>query len=212
MDDALLVHVVDRVAHPAKQLDPLLDAQASAITEVRQPRTLNQLHGEVWRTVGGVARFVDLSDAGMAEPRQCLALGVEAGADTGVMQTLADDLQRHPPLDGLGLKRQVDDAHAALAQDFQDVVRADAAWQLGVAAGNEVGVGRAAGRNSAGKLGGDRRVGIVSLQRATFVALIVETGCLRRFRWGVRRRIGWLHDRPLTGWRTGRCRSSRDSA
>jgi len=65
-------------------------------------------------------------DVGMVHNRQGLALGLEAGDHLLRVHTELDDLQRHPPADGLLLLGEVDNGEAALADLLQDLVVAEA--------------------------------------------------------------------------------------
>ncbi len=67
-----------------------------------------------------------LGDVGVVHHRQCLALGLEAGDHLLGVHPELDDLQGHPPADGLLLLGQVDDGESALADLLQDLVVADA--------------------------------------------------------------------------------------
>ncbi len=61
----------------------------------------------------------------MVHHRQGLPLGLEAGDHLPGVHARLDDLQRHPPLDRLGLLGHVDDAHAPFADLLQQLVGAD---------------------------------------------------------------------------------------
>ena len=61
----------------------------------------------------------------MVHQRQRLPLGFEAGDHLPRVHAGLDDLERHLPLDRLGLLGHEDDAHAAFADLLQQLVRAD---------------------------------------------------------------------------------------
>jgi hypothetical protein len=61
----------------------------------------------------------------MIHQRQGLPLGLEPSDDLFAVHPRFDDLQRHHAAHGLGLLGHVDDAHAALSDDLEQLVRAD---------------------------------------------------------------------------------------
>ena len=61
----------------------------------------------------------------MVHQGQRLPLGFEAGDDLARIHAGLDDLERHQPLDRLGLLGHVDRAHAAFADLLRGACRAD---------------------------------------------------------------------------------------
>ncbi len=100
------------------------------------------------------ARLEDVGDAGVLEQPERLGLVSEAGERLQARDARSQDLQRTRPLRA-GLLGEVDDPEAALAQDADQPVRADAAGaRLGRAFGAcGPGVGQ-------GRLGVDIRIGV----------------------------------------------------
>ena len=76
-----------------------------------------------WPAVGGAA-VVDAGDVGVVHQGQRLPLGVEPGQHRPRVHAGLDQLERHLPLDRLGLLGPVDGAHAPLAEDFEQRVPA----------------------------------------------------------------------------------------
>jgi hypothetical protein len=74
----------------------------------------------------GGAGVEDAGDVLMVHQRQRLPFGLEASDDLGRVHAGLDDLQRHLAADRLFLLGHEDDAHAALADLLQQLVRADA--------------------------------------------------------------------------------------
>ena len=90
VDDALVVGVLHRVAHPRHQLDAGGEVEAVTVGVLVQGQAADELHGEERLAVVGEAGLVDLGDAGVVQPGQDLGLvgealeqgaGGQAGAD-----------------------------------------------------------------------------------------------------------------------------------
>ena len=123
-----------------------VEAVAAGVLVQRQ--AADELHGEERLAVLGHAGLVDLGDAGVVQPAEDLGLVGEALEQRGRGEAGADDLEG----DGaarvvlLGL---VDGAHAALAEQAQDAVAADARRQrrarAAAATGSRAGVASARG-------------------------------------------------------------------
>ena len=86
---------------------------------------LDQLHHEVGPAGVGGAGLEHLGDVGVVHHRQRLPLGLEAGDHLPRVHARLDDLERHPAADGAELLGHEHDAHAPLADLFQQLVRAD---------------------------------------------------------------------------------------
>ena len=82
----------------------------------------------------------------MVHHRQRLPLGLEAGDHLPRVHARLDDLQRHPPLDRLGLLGHVDHAHAPFADLLQQLVGAD--FRAGFLGNRAIAVGTVALRVS----------------------------------------------------------------
>ena len=126
VDDALLVRVLHGLAHLDEELHPLPGVEPLPVGVVGDGHAADQLHHEVRPPAFRHPRVVDAGDAGVVHEGEGLALGVEAGQHLLRLHAELDDLEGHPPRDGLGLLRVIDDAHAPLAQDLQEAVGADA--------------------------------------------------------------------------------------
>ena len=88
---------------------------------VREGTAVDVLHDDVRRAVV-LARVVDLDDVGVGEPGGEARLTDEAVAEDRVVGEVAGEhLDRHRPLE-LVVPREVDDGHAAAAEDVCDAV------------------------------------------------------------------------------------------
>ena len=85
---------------------------------------LDQLHHEERLAGLGGAAVVDAGDVGVVHQGQRLPLGVEPGQHRARVHADLDQLERHLPLDRLGLLGPVDGAHPPLAEDFEQRVPA----------------------------------------------------------------------------------------
>jgi len=83
------------------------------------------LHPSTFILDSGGSAVQHLGDVGVVHHRQGLALGLEAGDDLPGIHPRLDDLERHFAAHRPGLLGDVDDAHAPLADLFQQRVRAD---------------------------------------------------------------------------------------
>ncbi len=95
------------------------------VAVLRDRNALDQFHHEVGPAAVGGARIEHLGDVGVVHHGQGLALGLETSDHLPGVHARLDDLQRHPPLDRLGLLGHVDHAHAAFADLLQQLVRTD---------------------------------------------------------------------------------------
>ena len=87
------------------------------VAVVGDRHALDQLHDEERLAGRGGAAVVDAGDVRVVHQRQRLPLGVEPGQDGPRVHADLDQLQRHLPLDRLGLLGPVDGAHPSLAED-----------------------------------------------------------------------------------------------
>ena len=125
VDDALLVRVLDGVAHLPKEVQALSSAELFVVAELRYGRALDQFHHEVGSAGVGSAGVVYLGDPRVVHQGQGLSLGFKAGDDLPRVHAELDDLERHPALDRLALLGQPDDTEAALADLLEQPVPAD---------------------------------------------------------------------------------------
>ena len=126
VDDALVVGVLHRVAHPRQQPSrAAVTSRPLAAGVLVQRQAADELHGEERLAVVGQPGLVDLGDAGVVQPAQDLRLLGEALQQGGRDEAGADHLQG----DGAArvvLLRLVDGPHAALAEQAHNAVVADA--------------------------------------------------------------------------------------
>ena len=78
VDDAPVVGVLHRVAHPRQQLQAAARVEAVPAGVLVQGHAADELHGEVGLAVLAHAGLVDLGDAGVVQPAQDLGLVGEA--------------------------------------------------------------------------------------------------------------------------------------
>ena len=130
MDDAALVRVVDRLADGREEAEPQLELlRRHRRRALRQPLperlAPHQLHGEEVVAVPGVAGLVDGGDVRVLEAAEDLRLAVEhAGVQVVDVVALAHHLEGDAAARVL-LLGLPDDAHAALAEQADDLVLAD---------------------------------------------------------------------------------------
>ena len=125
VDDALVVGVLHRVAHPRHQAHAGAEVEAVAAGVLVQGQAADELHREERLAVVGEAGLVDLRDAGVVQPAQDLGLVGEALEERGRGEAGADDLEGDSAARAV-LLRLVDGAHAALAQQADDGIVGDA--------------------------------------------------------------------------------------
>ena len=77
------------------------------------------------RPLGGFAAVEDFGDVGVIHEGQGLAFGFEAGDDLAGVHAGLDELEGDFAADGLVLLGDVDEAHAAFADLFHELVGAD---------------------------------------------------------------------------------------
>ncbi len=116
MNDALLVRVLNGRTDLHEELEPLHDRQAVLVAVSGDRRARHVLHREERMPVRSRAGIIDGGDRRMLQQGQGLPLGLEAcqhqpGAHAGL-----DDLQRDRAAHGSPLFGEVDESHAALAE------------------------------------------------------------------------------------------------
>jgi hypothetical protein len=85
---------------------------------------LDAFHDDVWRAVLRRAAIEQARDIGMAEPRQSLALTLEAGEEKVRIHAAADQLDRDfSVILPIGALAEVDDAHTASPQFARQCIR-----------------------------------------------------------------------------------------
>ena len=95
------------------------------VAVLRDRNALDQFHHEVRPAGVGHPAVEDLGDVRVVHDGQGLPLGLEAGDDLAGVHPGLQHLQGHLAADRLGLLGQEHDAEPALANLFQQLVRAD---------------------------------------------------------------------------------------
>jgi hypothetical protein len=119
------MRVLHAVAHREEQFQALDGRQPLAVAVAADRLTLDVLHDEVGETARRLAGVEHLGDRRMVHKRQGLTLGLEAGDDLFRVHAGLDQLDRHAAPDRLGLLREPDLAHAALADLLKESVGTD---------------------------------------------------------------------------------------
>ena len=127
MDHPVLVRVIDRFAHRAKQLEPPLDRQPILAAEDVDGQALDILDDEIRAAVLAAAAVEQHRDIRVIQVGQDLTLVQEAPDDGVRIHPALDQLDRDPPvIDPVASLRQVGGAHAAAPQLAEHAVRPDA--------------------------------------------------------------------------------------
>ena len=126
MDDALLVRVLDGVTDLHEQVEPLGGGEMFPVAVVVDADALHQFHHEVGPAILGGAGVQHTGDVRMVHQRQRLPLGLEPGDDLFGVHPQLDDLEGDLAPHRLVLLRHPHAAHAALADELQKFVGADA--------------------------------------------------------------------------------------
>jgi hypothetical protein len=158
VDDPLLVGVLDGLADRHEQLQPLARRQVLLVAEAGDGDAIDQLHDEERPPGVGGAGVEDAGDALVVHEGQGLAFGLEAGDHLGGVHTGLDDLEGDLAADGVLLLGHVDDAHAALADLLEQLVRPDPRAR---ALRRPRRAGRVQGRSGCGVAGGAGHGGAV---------------------------------------------------
>ena len=107
------------------------DRELFAVTEVGDRHAADQFHDEIGPASIGGTGIMDLGDVGMVHHGEGLPLGLEAGNDLPRIHAGLDDLQSHLAAHGIGLQGDIDNAHAAFANLFRELVGTDdRTWRI----------------------------------------------------------------------------------
>ena len=135
MNNPLLVGVLHGLTDRDEQLQTGPHRKPPLVAVRRDRSSLDKLHHEE-RLIGLRGTAVeDACDVGVVHERERLPLGVEPSQHRARVHPDLDQLQRHLPLDRLGLLCAVDGAHATLAENVEE----------GVAAGDDLARDRSTG-------------------------------------------------------------------
>ncbi len=133
VNDALLVGVLDGLAELHEQVQALLDVELVPVAVLGDGHAGDVLHHEVRSAILGRSGVEDLGHTGVVHHGQRLSLGLEPGDDLPGVHAQFDDLEGHAATDRFRLLSQVDHAHPALAEAFENLVPADPLRQTMVA-------------------------------------------------------------------------------
>ena len=109
-----------------EQFEAFADTELLLVAEVGDGHALDQFHDEVGSARGRLAAVEDPGDVGMVHEGQGLAFGLEAGDHLARVHAGLEHLEGHLAAQRLLLLGHEDDAEAALADLFQQLVGADA--------------------------------------------------------------------------------------
>src|ERR1051326_2767339 len=126
MNDGVLVRVLHRLAHRAKQPQPFFYRGFVGAAILGKRHAVDVLHGEPWIAVGERVGVVDARDQGVIQLRQRPLLTEEALAARRRQPGVAEEFDGHPCAEFLALG-QVDYAHAAFSQHMAKPVRSQLA-------------------------------------------------------------------------------------
>jgi hypothetical protein len=116
VDDALLMRVLDGLAHRNEQLDPLPQGQALGVAVLSDRCSVNQLHYEVGPASGSGAGVEYAGNVCVIHDRQRLALALEARDHLFAVHTRLDYLEGNVTANGLDLLRVIDNAHGVFPE------------------------------------------------------------------------------------------------
>ncbi len=119
MDDALLVRVLNGLAHLHKQPQPRLGREPRLIAKLRDAHAAHQFHHKVKPPGLCCAAVEHLGDVRMIHQRQRLSLRLEPCDDRLGIHAELDDLERNAAANRFELFGHVNDAAPALANLFQ---------------------------------------------------------------------------------------------
>ena len=131
VNHALLVGVLDSLAHLPEQREAFFEPETVLVAVVRDRIAAHVLHHEVRTAIIGDPAVVYARDARVLHQRERLALGLEPDDDLRTVHPPLDHLQRHAAAHRLLLLGEVDRAHPAFAENVEDAVGADALGSLG---------------------------------------------------------------------------------
>ena len=110
----LLVGVVDRLAHPHEQPQPVPGGQPAGLAVGGDGAAGDELHGQERPAGRGAAGVEHLGDGRVVHQGQGLPLGLEPGGGGGRLGARPDHLDGHQPGHRVGLVGRPHGAHAAL--------------------------------------------------------------------------------------------------
>ena len=125
MHDALLVGVLDRMAHEYEEFEAFFRIETLFVAVLDDGNALHELHYEVRAAGLGAPGIEHLGDIGVVHHRQRLTLGLEAGDDLPGIHAELDDLQRDAALHGLALLSHPHAAEAPLTNLLEQLVVPD---------------------------------------------------------------------------------------
>lgn len=126
VDDAFLVGVLDGVADLEEESETFGHGETVAVAVFGDAQAGDQLHDEEGPAGGGGAGVEDAGDVRVVHEGQRLALGLESSDDGPAVHAGFEDFESDAAADGGELLGQEDDADAALADFFEQLVGADA--------------------------------------------------------------------------------------
>ena len=133
MHDQVAMRVTHRIQHLQEQHRALAQAEGVRIAPAVDRHAVDPFHHEVRLAVLADATVQQDRDVGMLQPRQDLAFAQEAFTRGGRIGTGADQLERGPVRIGaVAASNGVHRAHAAVAEDPDDLPHADAAPEHGI--------------------------------------------------------------------------------
>ena len=100
MDDELAVGVGDGLADLPEEVDPGVHAEPLAVGPGRDRLTLDELHRQPRAAVAACTAVEDARDAGMVQPGEDPALGLEPPEDRRRVHPPLDELERDGLLEG----------------------------------------------------------------------------------------------------------------
>ena len=120
VDHALVVGVLERVANLGHHAERLGGCELAGFLRLAEVHAVHVFHDEV-KEIARLARLVDEDDVGVAQLGEGARLAGEALGKGRVGGHVAgEDLERHDPIERT-LAGLVDDAHAALADQLEDL-------------------------------------------------------------------------------------------
>ena len=127
MHDQVTVRVLDRRANAYEQLETLAHEQGAAVAVVVDGLAIDMLHHQVRRSVVELPAVDQTRDGGMGECGEDVPLAVQPAAQAGMQGGVVQYLDGHRLLVlGIVALAAIDGAHAAMAEDGDDAIVADA--------------------------------------------------------------------------------------
>src|SRR5262249_12931455 len=125
MNDALLMGMLDRVAHGHEDSEPGARIQLTALAILRDGLAAHEFHDEVRASSVRCPAIEDTGNVRVVHQGQGLLLGPESGNDLTRIHPQLDDLNGHVTSHGSLLLRQIDCAKSAFAYQLDNAVWAD---------------------------------------------------------------------------------------